>query len=98
MSYVNLKNNATLTHSTTSKIITCNLIPNAIGNAYLVKDNDTCLDFINNKIQTNECDELIDSQLFSIIFTGNKATSNIRIFTYLCVTDITQMRDFCSST
>jgi len=72
MSYVNLKNNATLTHSTTSKIITCNLIPNAIGNAYLVKDNDTCLDFINNKIQTNECDELIDSQLFSIIFTGNK--------------------------
>lgn len=72
MSYVNLKNNATLTHSNTSKIITCNLIPNAIGNAYLVKDNEKCLDFVNNKINKIECDELIDSQIFSIIFTGNK--------------------------
>ena len=72
MSYVNLKNNATLTHSNTSKIITCNLIPNAIGNAYLVKDKNKCLDFVNNNLTKNECDELIDSQIFSIIFTGNK--------------------------
>ena len=72
MSYVNLKNNATLTHSTSSKVITCNLIPNAIGNAYLVKDNNQCLDFVNNQLKKSECDELIDSQIFSIIFTGNK--------------------------
>lgn len=72
MSYINLKNNGKLTHSNTSKIITCNLIPNAIGNAYLVKDNEKCLDFVNNKIKKNECDELLDTQIFSIIFTGNK--------------------------
>jgi low affinity Fe/Cu permease len=72
MSYVNLKNNATLTHSITSKIINCNLIPNAIGNAYLVKNNEKCLDFVNNKLTNSECDELIDSQIFSIVFTGNK--------------------------
>ena len=72
MSYVNLKNNATLTHSMTSKVITCNLIPNAIGNAYLVKDKTKCLDFVNNQLKKSECDELIDSQIFSIIFTGNK--------------------------
>ena len=38
----------------------------------LIKNDNKCLNFVNNRIKENECDELIETQIFSIIFTGNK--------------------------
>ena len=72
MPYLNLKNKAMLKHNITKKILEGELIPNAISNAYLIKNDNKCLNFVNNRIKENECDELIDTQIFSIIFTGNK--------------------------
>lgn len=72
MPYLNLKNKAMLTHDITKKKLEGELIPNAISNAYLIKNDNKCLNFVNNRIKENECDELIDTQIFSIIFTGNK--------------------------
>ena len=72
MPYLNLKNKAMLTHDITKKKVEGELIPNAISNAYLIKNDNKCLNFVNNRIKENECDELIDTQIFSIIFTGNK--------------------------
>jgi len=72
MPYLNLKNKAILTHDITKKKLEGELIPNAISNAYLIKNDNKCLNFVNNRIKENECDELIDTQIFSIIFTGNK--------------------------
>jgi len=75
MTHLKLKNNAILKHSISKKIVNCELIANAISNAYLVKDNNNikCLNFVNNELKTSECDEIIDTQIFSIIFTGNKS-------------------------
>jgi len=72
MPYINLKNKAILKHNITKKTLECELIPNAISNAYLIKNDNKCLNFVNNRIKKNECDELIDTQIFSIIFTGDK--------------------------
>ena len=72
MPYLKLKNQAILKHTITKKKLDCELIPNAISNAYLIKNDNKCLNFVNNRIKENECDELIETQIFSIIFTGNK--------------------------
>lgn len=72
MAYLNLKTKATLKHNISKKELKCELIPNAISNAYLIKNDNKCLNFVNNRIKENECDELIDTQIFSIIFTGDK--------------------------
>ena len=69
----------------TKKTLTCELIPNAISNAYLIKDidnNNKCLNFNNNVVKYSECDEFVNTQLFSIIFTGNK-TNECRIQNYI---------------
>jgi len=77
MPYLNLKNNAVLTHQMTNTKINAQLIPNAISNAYLLNvGNDTnkkCLKFNGNAVTIASCDEEISSQIFSIIFTGNKS-------------------------
>ena len=73
MAYLNLKNNATLIHNITQINVDAELVPNAISNAYLIKTNNKCINYNNDNILIqNECDELVDTQLFSIIFTGNK--------------------------
>jgi hypothetical protein len=76
LSYLNLKNNATLTHSKTQKVFNAKIVPNAISNAYLISVNGKCLNYDeksgNDKVEKVECDELKSNQIFSIIFTGNK--------------------------
>ena len=76
LSYLNLKNNATLIHSLTKTQITAQLIPNAISNAYLIQVTDgniiKCLNYDGRQVSLGECDELKDGQIFSIVFTGNK--------------------------
>jgi len=72
MNYLNLKNNAILTHSMTQTKLNAQLIPDAISNAYLIKFNSKCINYDNNTVSQNECDELIETQLFSIMMTGNK--------------------------
>jgi len=72
MNYLNLKNNVILTHSMTKTKVEGQLIPNAISNAYLIKFNNKCLNYDNNTVSQNECDDFIDTQLFSIMMTGNK--------------------------
>ena len=72
MGHLNLKNNASLTHTASRQTIQADLIPNAISNAYLLKIGNKCLDYDNTSLSKKECDELIDTQIFSIIFTGNK--------------------------
>ena len=79
LSYLKLKNNASLTHSISQIQLQAQLIPNAITNAYLINViNDEgnikkCLNYDGKEVILGECDELINTQLFSIIFTGNKA-------------------------
>ena len=75
MAYLKLKNNAVLVHQLSKIILKCSLIPNAISNAYLLKKNNKCLNYIDDTTITlseSLCDELIDTQIFSIIFTGDK--------------------------
>ena len=73
MAYINLKNNPILTHNFTKTKFECNLIPNAISNAYLVKLNNKCINYdANHGVTYATCDESIDTQIFSIINTGNK--------------------------
>ena len=82
LAYLNLKNNATLTHSVTKTQVSAQLIPDAISNAYLIQvisgNIIKCLDYDEQSVTLAECNELIDSQtindkqIFSIIFTGNK--------------------------
>jgi hypothetical protein len=76
LSYLNLKNNPVLKHQMTNTQINCQLIENAISNAYLVSTGTTenfknCLNFNGKKILTSLCDDTIDNQIFNIIFTGN---------------------------
>ena len=72
MAYINLKNNPILNHIATNTKVECNLIPNAISNAYLIKFNKKCLDYNNSIVSQTECDDLKDTQIFSIIMTGNR--------------------------
>jgi len=72
MGYLNLKNNAILTHNLSRQTVSADLIPNAISNAYLIKISGKCLNYDYESLTSNECDELIDTQIFSIILTGNK--------------------------
>ena len=82
MAYVNLKANPVLLHNMTNKKFNGKLIPNAISNAYLISVNSSsssgnsritkCLNYKNNAIILSSCDELISSEIFSIVFTGNK--------------------------
>ena len=73
LAYINLKNNPILTHTMSKTKFEGNLIPNAISNAYLIKMNDKCVNYNNESgVSYSDCDEAIDSQIFSIITTGNK--------------------------
>ena len=82
MAYVNLKANPVLLHNMTNKKFNGKLIPNAISNAYLINVSSSsssgnsritkCLNYKNDAIILSSCDELISSEIFSIIFTGNK--------------------------
>jgi len=78
MAYLHLKNNVVLTHSMSQNKYAAQLVPNAISNAYLIKINNDpkntkCMDYANNILShSNQCDETIDTQIFSIILTGNK--------------------------
>jgi hypothetical protein len=76
ISYLNLKNNPKLLHQMSNTIINARLIPNAISNAYLISNNDQfqkCFNFDGNRVSTNTvCDESVGSQIFNIVFTGNK--------------------------
>ena len=73
IAYLNLKNNPVLKHSKTKITINGEIIPNAISNTYILKFNKQCIDYKKTQIiLTTQCDELVDSQYFSIIFTGNK--------------------------
>jgi hypothetical protein len=73
LAYINLKSTAILTHNISKYKLKCTLIPNAISNAYLIKKpNGKCIDYTDKGLDENECDEIIPTQIFSIIFTGNK--------------------------
>jgi hypothetical protein len=76
MPYLNLKNNAVLKHVMSNIKINVQLIPNAISNAYLINiGNDKykkCLKFDGKAVTIASCDEEVSSQVFSILFTGNK--------------------------
>ena len=71
VAYLNLKNNPVLTHQASRFKINGQIIPNAISNSYILKNGNMCLDYVNSQITLKQCDEFIDSQYFSIIFTGN---------------------------
>jgi len=71
VAYLNLKNNPVLTHQSTKFQINGQIIPNAISNSYILKNGNKCLDYVNNVITLKPCDELVESQYFSINFTGN---------------------------
>ena len=79
LSYLKLKNRAILTHSNTKIQFTAQIIPNAISNSYLIKSIDTssavtCMSTNGTTVKFSKtCDESKDSQIFSIIFTGNKS-------------------------
>jgi hypothetical protein len=72
LSYINLKNNASLKHNMSNIIIDAQLVPNAISNAYLISINGLCLNYNGVEITRAECDELSEGQIFSLVFTGNK--------------------------
>ena len=79
MAYLHLKNNVILTHNVSQNKFSGKLVPNAISNAYIIKtnidsNNNKCIDYKNNllSIPQPECDELKDTQIFSIMLTGNK--------------------------
>ena len=71
IAYMNLKNNPVLKHQQSTFQINGQLIPNAISNSYILKNGNFCLDYIDNVLTLKPCDELIDTQYFSILFTGN---------------------------
>jgi hypothetical protein len=68
---MNLKNNPVLKHQQSTFQINGQLIPNAISNSYILKNGNFCLDYIDNVLTLKPCDELVDTQYFSILFTGN---------------------------
>jgi hypothetical protein len=78
IAYLNLKNNVILTHSMSQNKYSAQLVPGAISNAYLIKinnapNNTKCFSYSDNILSIkNDCDENIDTQIFSIILTGNK--------------------------
>jgi hypothetical protein len=82
LAYLNLKNNAILTHSVTKIQVSAQLIPDAISNAYLIQvisgNIIKCLNYDEKSVTLAECNELNDDQtindkqIFSIVFTGNK--------------------------
>jgi len=71
IAYMNLKNNPVLKHQQSTFQINGQLIPNAISNSYILKNGNFCLDYIDNVLTLKPCDELVDTQYFSILFTGN---------------------------
>jgi len=73
LNYINLKNNHILTHNITKTTFECNLIPNAISNAYLIKMKNKCVNYnTDTGITYSSCVDPVDEQIFSIITTGNK--------------------------
>jgi hypothetical protein len=71
IAYLNLKNNPVLKHQKTTFQLQGQIIPNAISNSYILKNGNKCLDYVNNGLTFKQCDELVDTQYFSILFTGN---------------------------
>ena len=85
--YLNLKNKPLLTHFKTKTKIYGEVIPNAISNSYTLKYNKLCITYKKVKltdtiIVKKQCDELDDTQYFSIAFTGNKKNEcNLKHYT-----------------
>ena len=85
--YLNLKNKPLLTHFKTQTKIDGEIIPNAISNSYTLKYNKLCITYKKVKltdtiIVKKQCDELDETQYFSIAFTGNKKNEcNLRHYT-----------------
>lgn len=71
IAYMNLKNNPVLKHQQSNIQINGQLIPNAISNSYILKQSNLCLDYVDSVLSFKSCDELVDTQYFSILFTGN---------------------------
>ena len=75
LAYMNLKNSAILTHSRTKTEVSAKLVPKAISNAYLIQVIEgnivKCLNYDDTTVSLGVCDEYKDSQIFSIVFTGN---------------------------
>lgn len=73
VAYLNLKNNPVLKHKQSGMKIKGQIIPNAISNSYILKDinGKFCLDYINNVLTFKPCDEMVETQYFSILMTGN---------------------------
>ena len=79
ISYLKLKNIATLTHKKSRTVsISAQIIPNAISNTYLIQYKQgnviKCLNFDNSNTAKSliNCDDQNSKQYFSIIFTGNE--------------------------
>jgi len=70
IAYLNLKNAPVLRHNKTGIEITGQLIPNAISNCYILKVGEKCLNYTGSAITLATCDEMRDSQYFSIQFNG----------------------------
>ena len=85
--YLNLKNKPLLTHFKTKTKIYGEVIPNAISNSYTLKYNKLCITYKKVKLKDTiivkkQCDELDDTQYFSIAFTGNKKNEcNLKHYT-----------------
>lgn len=73
LSYLNLKNNPVLIHQMSQSPLNGKLVQNIISNAYLITiGEDKCLNYDGNSVKIGVCDEYIESQIFNILFTGNK--------------------------
>lgn len=71
IAYLNLKNSPKLQHQSSKIELQGEIIPNAISNSYIIKFGNKCLSYLDNSIKLVQCDELIEDQYFSILFTGN---------------------------
>lgn len=71
IAYMNLKNNPVLKHQQSTFQINGQIVPGAISNSYILKNGNFCLDYVDSVLTLKPCDELTDTQYFSILFTGN---------------------------
>lgn len=81
IAYLKLKNNAGFTHNKSKIQIQGQLIPNAISNSYIIKVGQKCLNYDGAEITLAQCDEVKETQYFSILFTGN-AKNECQIMNY----------------
>ena len=71
LAYLQLKNNPSLVHKKTNITLMGQLIPNAVSNVYTIKLGSKCVQYANDTVSLDICDDFKEDQHFSIIFTGN---------------------------